>query len=296
MTAAAAPVVPPTDSDVPVLFRRLLDDAAIFPPGNAVMGAAVLDHVARLRTPDAPYVGAFLCTASRLEELLTALPDDVPHLDLTLVVPGGVERLPAALEEAGRSHRLVLRAVEVPADVGDVAATSDALDALLPPGVPGYVEVPLTGAVTEAVGAVAARGHRVKLRTGGTRASAFPTAAVLARGLAACVLADVPFKLTAGLHHAVRHRDRVTGFEHHGFLNVLVAVSRAACGCDPAALTDLLEERAAAVLAQCVAELPPAGAAQLRSHFVAFGTCSTTEPLADLRAMGLVPHVGQSAA
>ena len=36
------------------------------------------------------------------------------------------------------------------------------------------------------------------------------------------------FKCTAGLHHAVRNTDPDTGFEQHGFLNILLAVSRRA--------------------------------------------------------------------
>ena len=42
----------------------------------------------------------------------------------------------------------------------------------------------------------------------------------------------MPFKCTAGLHHAVRHRAADTGFEHHGFLNVLLAVAAALTGED----------------------------------------------------------------
>ena len=37
----------------------------------------------------------------------------------------------------------------------------------------------------------------------------------------------VPFKCTAGLHHAVRYTDPTTGFRHHGVLNILVATARA---------------------------------------------------------------------
>ena len=38
---------------------------------------------------------------------------------------------------------------------------------------------------------------------------------------------ETPFKCTAGLHNAVRHRAADTGFEHHGFLNVLLATRQA---------------------------------------------------------------------
>jgi len=42
----------------------------------------------------------------------------------------------------------------------------------------------------------------------------------------------VPFKCTAGLHHAVHHTDPATGFVHHGFLNIVAATARAIVGGD----------------------------------------------------------------
>ena len=48
-------------------------------------------------------------------------------------------------------------------------------------------------------------GLRLKFRTGGLEASAFPTAEVLAGWIDAALDRETPFKCTAGLHNAVRH-------------------------------------------------------------------------------------------
>ena len=63
---------------------------------------------------------------------------------------------------------------------------------------------------------------RLKFRTGGLEAAAFPPSEVLAGWIDAALDRETPFKCTAGLHRAVRHTGE-DGFEHHGFLNVLVA-------------------------------------------------------------------------
>ena len=54
---------------------------------------------------------------------------------------------------------------------------------------------------------VAARSCRLKFRTGGVTADAFPTEAEVAAWIAAALDRELPFKCTAGLHNAVRHRD-----------------------------------------------------------------------------------------
>ena len=51
----------------------------------------------------------------------------------------------------------------------------------------------------------------------------FPGAATVASWIDAALDRETSYKCTAGLHHALRHRDHETGFEHHGFLNVLLA-------------------------------------------------------------------------
>lgn len=270
------------------LFGGLLDDAAIFPPGNAPAGEALRAYARSRRSADARYISSFICSSPRLGELTDALPDELSHLDLSLVVPDGAEGLEPALAAVAADERLILRAVELPVRQAGVPLTIDSLVGL-PPGVLAYVEPELEHGVGEAAVAVAQTGHRVKLRTGGTVATAFPSEETLAAGLIACEHAGVPFKLTAGLHNAVRHRDPATGFEHHGFLNVLLAVASALDGGRVRELAAVLAERDAAVLAERARNLPDSQADRVRRRFVSFGTCSTQEPLTELRTLGLIP-------
>jgi hypothetical protein len=126
----------------------------------------------------------------------------------------------------------------------------------------------------------------LKLRTGGESADAFPDEGRLATALEDSLQQDLRFKLTAGLHHAVRHTDPVTGFEHHGFLNVVVAVHAALSGSGD--LAAWLAERDVSVVAAAVAELDEAARGVVRSRFLSLGTCSITEPVDDLRSLGLL--------
>ena len=49
-------------STVPALFRRLVDDAAMFPPGDLPLADAVAAHRAHRTSPYADLVGPFVCT------------------------------------------------------------------------------------------------------------------------------------------------------------------------------------------------------------------------------------------
>lgn len=70
-----------------------------------------------------------------------------------------------------------------------------------------------------------------KVRTGGVTQDAFPAANQIAGFLIACAQADVPFKATAGLHHAIRAHYPLTYEPNcdrgvmHGFLNLFLAAT-----------------------------------------------------------------------
>ncbi|MCV2487822.1 hypothetical protein OF117_00480 [Geodermatophilus sp. YIM 151500] len=269
------------------LFDGLFDDAALFPPGDAPMAAAVPAHRG-LRRALGALVGPFVVPAGRLGELTDHL-DDGPVLELSLIAAAA--DLPAAAARVAAEPRLTLAAVEVPVVPDRVAARAavQVLGAVLPPPVPAAVELPRGPARAEVLDVLAGTWYRAKLRTGGLRAELFPDEAELAGALAACTRRGVPVKCTAGLHHAVRHTDPATGFEHSGFLNVLVAADALAGGADADLAAGWLAERDPAVLVAAVRDWPPSQARRARTAFTSFGTCSVQEPVDDLVTLGLLP-------
>ncbi|MET9179624.1 hypothetical protein ABZX88_15585 [Kitasatospora aureofaciens] len=268
---------------VPELFRGLFDDAAVFPPGNLPVVEAVPAHRAHRTAWYADAVGPFLCGAGRLGELAAAVEGTGP-LRVGLVLPGGSAELGPALTAAAPFE---LAGVELA--TRDTAEAVAELDRLLPPDVPAAVELPrelLRGdGLDETLDVLVDSAYRAKFRTGGVVAEAFPDEDELAAFLTGCARRGLPYKCTAGLHNAVRHTDLKTGFEHHGFLNVLLAAQET----DRAAAAEVLAERDGEVLATAVRALSGRQVTVIRNSFTAFGTCSITEPLDDLAALGLSP-------
>ncbi|WP_371825960.1 hypothetical protein [Nonomuraea turcica] len=86
----------------------------------------------------------------------------------------------------------------------------------------------------------------------------------------------------------MRHSAADTGFEHHGFLNVLLATAALLDGADTTRAAEVLAERSADALAAAARQLSDLHIARLRNRFRSFGTCSVTEPLTDLTGLGLL--------
>ncbi|MFI6152761.1 hypothetical protein ACIBCA_08710 [Kitasatospora sp. NPDC051170] len=267
---------------IPGLFRGLFDDAAVFPPGNLPVAEAVPAHRAHRAAWYAESVGPLLCGAGRLDEL-TAAAGEQP-LRVGLVLPGGSAELAPALAAAAPFE---VAGVELA--TRDAAGALAELDRLLAPEIPAAVELPrelLRGQGLEAaLDLIADSRYRAKFRTGGLVADAFPDETELAAFLTGCARRGLAYKCTAGLHNAVRHTDATTGFEHHGFLNVLLAAQES----DPAVAAEVLAERDGEVLAKAVRALTDRQVTVIRDSFTAFGTCSIAEPLADLASLGLLP-------
>jgi hypothetical protein len=138
-----------------------------------------------------------------------------------------------------------------------------------------YVELPLGDGIEEKVGLLAERGYRAKVRCGGERV---PSAGELGRFLHACREARVPFKATAGLHHPLaRHGS-------HGFLNVLAAFLFA----DEAALDGHVELDERALRWDGREAGPDELERARREGLVAIGSCSFSEPVDDLRELGVL--------
>ena len=260
-------------------WAHLVDDAAIFPPGDAPLHDATAAYGARTEEEGSELVGTFVLRDT-----------DLPLVrgfggPLSVVVTGGAGQLAGPVGLCAKLG-LNLAGLEIAVrDLDDPGGNIQRVVAALrevETEVPVHVELPPTpaeGGWLAAADTVAEAGLRLKFRTGGLEASAFPTAEVLAGWIDAALDRETAFKCTAGPHNAVRHTGE-DGFEHHGFLNVLLATRRAFDGAAADEVVAVLEDRDLTVTTDDVA---PG-----RRWFTSFGSCSVAEPLADLRALGLV--------
>lgn len=266
------------DVSTPPLLARLVDDAAMFPPGNATAAAAITAHL-RLRSgPLDPYVGPLLVHERRWHELVPAYAAlGSPPLDVVVIgghrVPGVV---PPGLRVVGFERPVAEPPLPDAEDALTLACEVTADDA----GFEVLAEVADAAAAGIAVVA--------KFRTGGIEAAAFPDEPTVAAVIVEAVRVGAAIKFTAGLHHAVRFTDATTGFEHHGFLNLLVAVDRAEAGGAVADVVELLAVRDGTDLAATVRGWSVEQVAAVRRTFVSFGCCGVEDPLLDLVRLGLL--------
>ena len=290
-------------------MASLVDDAAVFPPGNAPLTAAVDAHRVHMHSWYADMVGSFVVSEQHLPALgehLAAAPSD-RALATTVVVTGGAGAIAPALGWADRSGQVDLRSIEVAArdDEGtpgglahNVSRLTTALRAAT--DVPAHVELPrLRGDAPSAdwlraLDLLAATGMALKLRTGGLDASAHPPEADLVACLDEALDRELTVKCTAGLHHAVR-RTSPEGWEQHGFLNVLVAVARLLDGAGRDDAAAVLGERDPDPLVDEVRAWPSDRPPPARRWLTSFGSCSVTEPLQELVGLRLLVPDGDAA-
>jgi hypothetical protein len=274
---------------LPVVFARLVDDAAVYPPGSAPLHEAVKDHRRHRAAWYGGLVGPLLVPASVTAQL-TELIDPGEGFAVGLVADTGIAGLRAAL--AAPLPALVQAEIAVAKRGEDplpgVVALLDLVREI--DGLPAYAEVPLTFGLLSALDTLAdARRDGLpvaaKFRTGGLAAELFPTPIELAAVICACRDRELPFKLTAGLHHAIRHTDPETGFIHHGFLNVLVATAQAVQTAEVADVGATLAITDPVPLIEATRRLLNDD----RPLWIGFGSCSVAEPVEDLARLGLLP-------
>ena len=292
------------------LLLGLVDYAGLFPPAALSMEEAAAEYAARRRGPEAFMLGRFVVAAARLPELALAASPHIPDSDTA-----GSWRVSALLGDdlalglreverfnAGDPARALVDTVEGRA--GTSAATLELLDAI-PSGLTAYVEVATEPDPSSLLAAIAARGGRAKVRTGGLSAEAVPEPSALARFLATCASLHLPFKATAGLHHPLRAEQAFTYAADsprgvmHGFLNVFAAATLLREGRVDVRGAEgvLLEERPQAFVFEGdvlrVGE-HVLGAREIesarRNFALSFGSCSVADPVADLTAIGYGPE------
>jgi|SRR5579884_2412849 hypothetical protein len=272
-----------------VLLRQAVDYAGLFPPAGLDLATAVANFARYQSGPDAWMLGRFVLRTERLAEFRRIAGRRWP-----LSVLGG-ENPAAALASISEGD-----AIEVQMGAPDRARE---LMSRMPPGVLAFFEIPIASDPQPLVEAIAACGGCAKARTGGVSPGSIPSSKDVARFIARCAASGVPFKLTAGLHHALRGSHALT-YEPdsprapmHGFLNIFAAACFAHSGLrDEAELADILEQQLLHQLRFDDGGIAwrdkRVGAEQIRAAranlALSFGSCSFEEPVADLRNLGLL--------
>jgi len=233
------------------LLSGLIDHAPLFPPASLPLEAALAEDE-RARTSSSSFVlGRLVWPASRISEVV------------------GLERALSVVLDAPFDHDPRVEAVEAPPGAD--------LDVLVDLAPEVYAEVALDDGLEYRLAEVAEHAFRPKARcTGGPEQ--------LPWFLVECHAERLQYKLTGGLHHALRTEDE------HGFLNVLAAAvfgdeEEALAEDDPASFRLDAEDfwwRDRRVGAVEIAEVR-------RTRLRSIGSCSFFEPVGELEALGMLP-------
>jgi hypothetical protein len=294
-------------ASIPPVLRALLagaiDYAGLFPPAELTMATAVAQYKAHRDSPDAWALGRFVVPVSSLEALAQEAGDGAEAAErlipLTALIGAATADDVETIERFNRAcavHGARVDAIEVKAATDSVAR---AVLAAIPARWPRYVEVVALG---EGLGAslheIARSGGFAKVRTGGLTPEAIPTPDRLLDFLEGAARRQLPFKATAGLHHAVRGLHRLRAAPDgpsgvmYGYLNLMIASAILWRGGDRTLAREaLLESEIAAFTINGDAllwhDLRFEGDAlgRMRAEFFhGFGSCSFTEPLEELPA------------
>lgn len=326
--AGGAPV-----DGVPPLLARILDDAALV-SGPRPQMADVLDAHLDVRAGEyGGLVGALVVPVSRLQEFVAELVKRRPAspVPITLSVDTGLGGVPKALSlTTSRAALLTTGTVEMPAPHDVDSVWLERVTEFVPDDVVAVVEPrrPDADGSTDwiaGVRRVVGHGCRPKLRCGGDRAGAFPGVTDVSRFLAVVAAAGRSFTASIGLQSAARHVDPATGFAHHGWLNLMVAVTRALRAVPPTtaggpddggaggapeagspggsgpsepsvepppelveAVRSALDATDATALAAEVADVDEATATRVRAHLSSVGSTAPADQGAEMARLGLV--------
>jgi hypothetical protein len=306
-----------TMSVIETLLRTSIDYAGLFPPAGLDMDTAVANFARYRASPAAWALGRFIVPVSRLSEFEAAArrhPVPAPGEPWLLGALAGLD--PGSDLELLRQFNLRHGASGAPvftADSFEVKATSNnAIEEIMrraPAGLQTYVEIPIDRDPSDLIATIARLGGRAKVRTGGVTPEAFPQTSDLVRFIRGCILAGVPFKATAGLHHPLRAEYRLTYAADSpratmfGFLNLFLASAFLRAGMHEVDAAQLLEEGSPEAFRvddggiswrDYRLDLRSLSEAR-RVGMISFGSCSFTEPIADLQSLHLLEPRAQRA-
>ena len=291
---------------VEALLADLVDYAGLFPPASEDMRRALENYATYLQSADQAALGRFVVPISRLKELEEAGTDLMPRgrrsepWRLSVLVAEDVRAATEEMQKFNGRHSSNSGAGHAVIDVAELkASTVEEIGHQrrdLPLSFTAYFEIPIAGDVSPLVKMIAKVGARAKVRTGGVAPEAIPPAEEIIDFMTACQREAVPFKATAGLHHAVRGEYRMTYEPEspkgtmYGFLNVFTAAAQLYSGESEETALAVLEESDPSAFRfeddaiECRGKrISTEQTLASRSEFaISFGSCSFREPIDEL--------------
>jgi hypothetical protein len=300
------------DDPVRALLTRVIDYAGFFPPASLDLDAVVANYASYRDSADAWMLGRLVVPAARLTEVAESAmragvetQDGKPwQISATLGVDARADM--ATVRAFNARHATTTASWFAAVDAVELRLDEESAIAELPLSLgidlETFVEVPAQADVAGLIRAIRLIGTRAKIRMGGVTAEAFPSVEHVLRFIRTCVEMRVPFKATAGLHHAftgaypLTYESNASSAPMYGFLNVLLATAMVRGGIGDDDALALLLERDGATIARDGSQLTwrehvvtaPELVAARESALMSIGSCSFREPVDAVRALGLV--------
>ena len=307
------------------LVEQIVDYAGLFPPAELPLEQVVRNYSAYRQGPWSWMLGRLVLPAARLEEFSEVARGALPQSPgsgwmISALVPppdaDGSAALQTSLDTIERFNQrhsdpatglAQVDTIEVRAGTPELIVQ---LARVVPEELNTFCEIPHQSDPVDAIRAIhqISTASRVfaKIRTGGVTADLIPAPEQVARFIRRCVENQVGFKATAGLHHPLRGRYRLT-YEPDapeatmfGYLNVFLAAcfgfGAAASQKDMVQIlkAESLDEFELSDLGIRWKNLDVAAArvSEIRyTKAISFGSCSFDEPTSELQSLGLLDGV-----
>ena len=237
-------------------MEGLIDYAGLFPPAELPLNEAINEYILQLKSENSKMLSRFIIHTSKLENLDQFIPlfEDVGPLRLSVLGGGGnsneeyLKNIKKNIEDIDNYRQKHQKKIEInvieckmPSNSPSRETMEKASKLLNNSGLTHYheftqlpyvdmnysTEVDESSWDQEIIPTVQIiskiKNAGIKLRCGGVVKEAFPTVEQIAAMIQACVIAEVPMKFTAGLHHPIRHFAEEYDEYMHGFINTFGA-------------------------------------------------------------------------
>jgi hypothetical protein len=216
------------------LMAGAVDYAGLFPPAQLPLADALAEYRRALAGADAWMLGRFIVPAMQLSVLADAVVRDAHDgrgWTVSAIVREHMDEDAAAVQAFNQ------RAANQHVRVDTIECRPSSSDSItwlaktFSPAFTVHVEVGVGSTAPDDLRVVARHQLRAKVRTGGLAPDAFPAPASLVAFIESARDVGVPFKATAGLHHAMRGAYPLSdeigaqSATMHGFVNLMLATA-----------------------------------------------------------------------